>query len=163
MFTNSRDVAACFGKEHFNVLRDISDIGLKLEGNALDWFIPTTYEARVGFGTKTLPAIDMTRDGFTILVMGYTGPKAMEFKVRYIEQFNKMEEALRNPAPALPDFTNPVIAARAWADEVEKRQQLALVTAEQQKAIAVMTPKVGVAEVKKWRMRSVRERRTRGR
>jgi len=36
----------------------------------------------------------ITRDGFTLLVMGYTGEKAMRFKEAYIKQFNAMERAL---------------------------------------------------------------------
>jgi len=65
---------------------------------------------------------DMTKDGFTLLAMGYTGPKALEFKQAYIERFNAMEAALKQQAPALPDFSNPAEAARAWASEYEARQ-----------------------------------------
>ena len=107
-------MAAFFEKAHKHVLADIKAI---VEGGSLmaeisaQWFQPTFYEASVGFGTRKWLAYDMTRDGFTLLVMGYTGPKAMEFKVRYIQQFNAMEEALRSHAPAFPDFSNPVIAA----------------------------------------------------
>ncbi|SEH38635.1 hypothetical protein [Magnetospirillum fulvum] len=53
-------------------------------------------------------------------------------KVAYIQEFNRMEEALKNqaPAPALPDFSNPAVAARAWAEEYEQR-----VAAEEQKKL----------------------------
>jgi phage regulator Rha-like protein len=40
----------------------------------------------------------MTRQGFTLLVMGWTGDKAMAFKVRYIEAFDAMERALNETA-----------------------------------------------------------------
>ena len=44
----------------------------------------------------------MNRDGFSLLVMGYTGHKALDFKLAYIRRFNEMEEALRVPVvPAL--------------------------------------------------------------
>ena len=107
VFANSRDVAAFFRKAHSEVLRDIRRIAETLSGEISPvWFQATTWEQKTGFGFRSMPAVDMTRDGFTLLVMGYTGKTAMDFKVRYIQQFNAMEEALRNPAPALPDFTN---------------------------------------------------------
>jgi len=142
VFANSRDVAAFFGKRHDNVLRDIDAI---INANNLDaaayssdlgskWFRLTTVEQKTGFGVRQVPAYDMTREGFTLLVMGYTGPRAMEFKVRYIRRFNEMEVQLRQPVqPALPDFSNPAEAARAWADQFEQRQ----VAEEKVKALTV--------------------------
>lgn len=65
----------------------------------------------------------MTREGFTILAMGFTGAKAVEFKIKYIQAFNAMEAELRQRSsiPALPDFANPAKAARAWAEQFEGR------------------------------------------
>lgn len=63
----------------------------------------------------------MTRDGFTLLVMGYTGPEAMRVKKAYIARFNEMERELSS-ASALPNFEDPVAAARAWADSEERRR-----------------------------------------
>lgn len=51
-----------------------------------------SYKASNG---KMNPMYLMTRDGFTLLVMGYTGEKAMQFKIAYIKQFNAMEKALQ--------------------------------------------------------------------
>ena len=68
----------------------------------------------------------LSRDGFMLVVMGYTTERAMRVKEAYISEFNKMEERLRSrhPLPSvpagLPDFTNPAVAARAWADERER-------------------------------------------
>jgi hypothetical protein len=60
----------------------------------------------------------MTRDGFTLLVMGFTGAKSTQFKLSYIKRFNEMEDQLSNHnTPALPDFSDPAAAARAWADD----------------------------------------------
>lgn len=53
--------------------------------------------------------------------MGYTGQKAMQFKLRYIEEFDRMEETLKNQQVALPNFSNPAEAARAWAVEYEQK------------------------------------------
>lgn len=86
----SLDVAETFGKEHKNVLRDIREIECSEEFNRLN-FEPTTY--RDGMN-RAQDMFYMTRDGFTLLVMGYTGEKAMKFKEAYIRQFNAMEKAL---------------------------------------------------------------------
>jgi len=107
VFANSRDVAAFFGKRHDHVLRDINELLTHApnlgDGLLSGYFtcVQTPHPTVVG---RMIPSYDMTRDGFTLLVMGYTGPKAMEFKVRYIQRFNKMEEALKQQlaAPALP-------------------------------------------------------------
>ena len=66
----------------------------------------------------------MTRDGFSLLAMGWTGAKALAFKVTYIDRFNAMEAALKAPAqPALPDFSNPALAARACPIRPDTRRQ----------------------------------------
>ncbi|SIT09208.1 phage regulatory protein, rha family [Thalassospira xiamenensis M-5 = DSM 17429] len=49
---------------------------------------------------QTYRSWDMTKDGFTLLVMGYTGKKTMQFKLRYIEEFNRMEAKLKEQANA---------------------------------------------------------------
>ena len=91
VFTHSRDVAEVFGKRHDNVLRDIERLDLPSDLRTA-WFQPLTYEAADG---TTRPAFDMTRQGFTFLVMGWTGAKAAAFKVRYIQAFDAMERVLR--------------------------------------------------------------------
>jgi len=88
----SLDVAETFEKEHKHVLEDIRRIGDTLstaEFSAL--FYESTYKASNG---KSNPLYYMNRDGFTLLVMGYNGEKAMRFKLAYIRQFNAMENAL---------------------------------------------------------------------
>lgn len=88
----SLDVAETFGKEHKNVLADIRNIQSDIssaEFSAL--FYEEAYTASNG---KKNPMYYMSRDGFTLLVMGYTGEKAMQFKLAYIKQFNAMEKAL---------------------------------------------------------------------
>lgn len=90
----SLDVAETFGKEHKNVLADIRSIQEEIssaEFSAL--FYAAQYTASNG---KKNPVFYMNRDGFTLLVMGYTGEKAMHFKLAYINQFNAMEKALQS-------------------------------------------------------------------
>ena len=98
---SSRDIARVFEKEHKIVLRDIRGI---IEQDP-DWgdgynFVPI-FEAD-SYGREQ-PVYLMTRDGFALLVMGYTGEKAMAFKKAYIAAFNEMERRLapRNYKEAL--------------------------------------------------------------
>lgn len=89
----SLDVAETFGKEHRHVLEDIRRISNTIstvEFSAL--FCEDSYIASNG---KRNPMYVMNRDGFTLLVMGYNGEKAMRFKLEYIKQFNAMEKALK--------------------------------------------------------------------
>ncbi|MFR3484677.1 MAG: Rha family transcriptional regulator [Clostridia bacterium] len=87
----SLDIAETFGKEHKNVLRDVENLGCSEEFNRLN-FEPISYTDSMNRMQK---AYTMTRDGFTLLVMGYTGDLAMKFKEAYIKQFNAMEAALQ--------------------------------------------------------------------
>lgn len=87
----SLDVAETFGKDHRHVLRDIRELGCSEEFNRSN-FGPISY---VDSMNREQKAVVMTRDGFTLLVMGYTGELAMKFKEAYIKQFNAMEAALR--------------------------------------------------------------------
>ena len=90
---SSLDIAETFEKEHKHVLEDIrriSDSISTAEISAL--FYESSYTANNG---KKNPMYYMNRDGFTLLVMGYTGEKAMKFKLAYINQFNQMEKMLQ--------------------------------------------------------------------
>ena len=88
----SLDVAETFEKNHRDVMESIRNIGEAIstaEFSAL--FYLDSYKASNG---KTNPMYLMTRDGFTLLAMGYNGDKAMKFKLAYIKQFNEMEKVL---------------------------------------------------------------------
>lgn len=98
VFANSRDVAAKFGKQHKDVLRSIDQL-IAWEPSIARNFALNAVEVEVGFGTRKDRAFDMTRDGFALLAMGFTGKSALKWKLRYIEAFNMMEERLR-AAPA---------------------------------------------------------------
>ena len=102
---DSRSVAALFEKEHKNVLRDIAKIiepesGLSEEFTRLNFEL-SKYKDSTG---RKLPCYQMTRDGFTILVMGYTGEKAMRFKELYIKRFNEMEALIKQLVAARQEF-----------------------------------------------------------
>lgn len=119
-FANSRDVAEFFEKEHRNVLRDIDNL-IATEPEAALNFEQSSWKDTTGRSNR---CFDMDQEGFTLLAMGFTGPKALHFKRLYIRAFNAaMEEIqrLRSQAPALPNFANPAEAARAWASEYEQK------------------------------------------
>ena len=97
--TTSLKVAEVFEKEHFHVIRDIETIVKQMASASqtpkLDYaqmFRKTTYRAEVG-GRK-YPMYIMNRDGFSLLAMGFTGKKALQFKLKFIEAFNAMEQKL---------------------------------------------------------------------
>lgn len=84
---SSVQVAKDFGKEHKNVIQAIENI--KAENSAVtSMFIESAYQAGTG---KSYKSYEITRDGFSLLVMGFTGKKALDWKLKYIEAFNTME------------------------------------------------------------------------
>ena len=89
---SSRDVAEHFGKRHDHVTRDI-EMYKKDVPNFGEMFRETTIPDSYGRQQK---AYLMNRDGFSLLVMGFTGAKALEWKLKYIEAFNAMEKELNN-------------------------------------------------------------------
>lgn len=114
---SSRQVAEHFDKQHKHVLKAIENI--KAENSAVtSMFCETTYTAGTG---KAYKEYFMNRDGFSLLAMGFTGKKALEWKLKYIQAFNEMETKLKQNVIALPDFTKPSEAARAWADQYDQK------------------------------------------
>lgn len=104
--TSSLQIAQVFSKEHRNVIASIKELLSTAENSALlKMFIESTYIASNG---KSNPMYIITRDGFTLLAMGFTGKKALQFKIDYINAFNKMEEHIKNQSavqvsqPTLP-------------------------------------------------------------
>ena len=143
VFVDSRDVAAMFQKRHDHVLRDIDRLLAKDQDLKSD-FTPATYGAIPAsiFGDCNINGLapfegyrcyHMTRDGFTLLAMGFTGSKALKFKVAYIEAFRAMEAELRRQRekpPAVIDASDPEVLAEvqrqllAWKPEQEMPSRL---------------------------------------
>ena len=94
VLASSREVAEKFGKRHDSVLRDIDNL-IKSDSTILwsEMFKETTYTNSRG---KDYRCFDMNRDGFSLLCMGFTGKKALEWKLKYINAFNQMEEKLKS-------------------------------------------------------------------
>lgn len=92
--TTSLLVAEKFGKQHKNVLRAIEKLDCSEEFRRLN-FEPTSY---IDQWNRTQESYELTRDGFSFLVMGFTGKKAAEWKEKYISAFNRMEQEIRRMA-----------------------------------------------------------------
>lgn len=93
--TSSLLVAEKFGKEHKHVLDSIRKlIGGCAEISADPMFEETAYVNEQN--GQVYPMFLMNRDGFSLLVMGFNGKKAMQFKLDYINEFNKMEKMIRD-------------------------------------------------------------------
>lgn len=110
---SSRDVAKNFDKEHKHVLDAIRQI-LVAENSATNFFIESSFEYR----GQQFPMYYMTRDGFSLLAMGFTGSKAMEWKLKYIQAFNAMERKLTMPE------SDDMILSRAVLIANKKVEQL---------------------------------------
>lgn len=90
--TTSLIVAQVFEKEHKNVVRDIENLSCSESFNRLNFERITYKDSR----NREQTAYEMTKDGFSFLVMGYTGAKAGEFKEKFISEFNKREMMLKD-------------------------------------------------------------------
>ncbi|EHJ7838944.1 Rha family transcriptional regulator [Campylobacter coli] len=91
VFINSLDLAKVFNKNHRHILQTTKNQPQNdfTESN----FILSTYKDKKG---ELRPCYNLTRDGFSLLVMGFTGEKAYKWKVEFIKAFNEMEKRLRN-------------------------------------------------------------------
>lgn len=90
---SSREVAERFEKRHDHVLRDIEALLDQNPKLGADYFIESSYKAGTG---KPYKQYELTRDGFSLLAMGFTGSRALEWKLKFIEAFNKMEESIKS-------------------------------------------------------------------
>ena len=117
--TTSKAVAEQFGKSHKNVIQkidrlvsDLSKDPVTADFNRLN-FKPITLPDAKG---EPRPAYILTRDGFTLLAMGFTGSKAAQFKIAYINAFNAMEAMiLERQTPIWQD-------TRTLCKEVRRRE-----------------------------------------
>lgn len=119
--TDSLKVAQVFGKLHKNVMKSIRGLAQNLADRT--WFYESTYQDAQG---KTQPMFVMNRDGFSLLAMGLTGAKAMQFKVGFIEQFNQMETIVKEVAqrPTIPQTLSEALRLAAnQAEQIEQQQK----------------------------------------
>ncbi|ECO1957846.1 Rha family transcriptional regulator [Campylobacter coli] len=106
VFCTSMDIARVFGKRHDHVLRDIENILNDLREIGTSYDLPNFEEVvRISKTTnpkngklvnRKIPMYNLTRDGFSLLAMGFTGKKAMKWKMSFLNAFNQMERSLYN-------------------------------------------------------------------
>ena len=89
--TSSLTVAEYFEKRHDDVLKSIRSLLSDLPQDGLRNFAESSYQNEQN---KTQPMFEMSRDGFSLLAMGFTGKKALEWKVKFLKAFNQMEGSL---------------------------------------------------------------------
>lgn len=118
--TTSLKVAEVFEKNHRDVMEKIRNMSAE-NSAVLKMFVEDEY---TNSQNKQQPMYYMNRDGFTLLAMGFTGSKAMEFKLKYIDAFNRMEERIKQqPAQyKLPQTYSEALIE--LAKEVEKNEEL---------------------------------------
>jgi anti-repressor protein len=132
--TTSLLVAQKFGKRHDHVLRDIENLSCS-ESFRLHNFGETPYVHPQNGQTYRMYV--MTKDGFTFLVMGYTGEQAGKFKEEYISAFNKMEEIIKDGGFYIPKTYGEALGLAAkQAEQIEKQQHL----------LTLQAPKVAFAD-----------------
>ena len=119
---SSRQVAESFEKRHDNVLRDIESLKkdiLNFEEMFQEAALPDSYgrEQRVYL---------MNRDGFSLLVMGFTGSDALQWKLKYIQAFNEMERELANKNPqTYLEALKALVATEEAKLEAERAREIA--------------------------------------
>ena len=128
LVVSSRQISENFGKQHKNVVQAIENI--KAENSAVTkMFIESSYKAGTG---KNYKEYLLTRDGFSLLVMGFNGREALEWKLKYIEAFNTMERKLKEISK--PDsymIDDPIERAKRWIEEREQYNKVAAELEEQ--------------------------------
>lgn len=100
LVVTSRQIARDFKKDHKHVLDSIDTLVKGVAQKSANLFIETTYQHEQN--KQWYREFLLNRDGFSLLVMGFTGAKALEWKLKYIEAFNKMEQALKEQKQLTP-------------------------------------------------------------
>ena len=117
LVVTSRQIAVDFGKRHDNVIQSIESI--ITENTVLTkMFIESSYKSGTG---KKYKEYLLTRDGFSLLVMGFTGSRALEWKLKYIEAFNRMEKQLSNPYNQLSKELQAIFILDQKTVEIDNR------------------------------------------
>jgi len=120
---SSRQVADDFDKEHKHVKSAIENVSqqIRSDENSANLFIPSIYTDSCNRQQKEYL---LTRDGFSLLVMGFTGAKALEWKLKYINAFNEMEQAIKqnvsNLSPQLQLLISMELQQKQQAEQIAK-------------------------------------------
>ena len=128
MVVSSREVANNFGKRHDKLVSEIERMYSSLIGESkmvdTPYFIENYYIHPQN--NQKYKEYLLTRDGFSLLVMGFNGEKALQFKIKYIEAFNKMETTIKKVLPS-----NYKEALQLLIESEEEKEKLQLTIEEQ--------------------------------
>lgn len=124
--TSSLGVAERFGKQHCHVLDTIENLIIE-KPIIKNMFIEGVY--KVAGNNKNYKYYELTRDGFSLLVMGFTGKKALEWKLKYIEAFNLMEQKLRQQNQTDFSTLSPQLQFMIKTEQKQKELENAIETA----------------------------------
>lgn len=130
LVVTSRQVAEDFEKRHSHICDTIRNLTAE-NSEVKNMIIESKFEHRGNEYTEYL----LTRDGFSLLVMGFTGSKALQWKLKYIEAFNKMEQTIKNPYAHLSKelqaiFTLDIEQQRIKSDVKELKEGMPLFNVE---------------------------------
>lgn len=128
VFCTSLDVAKVFDKEHKNILRDIENIlnDLREIGDLqckLNFELSFKVRKIQGFKgrERKYPYYNLTRDGFSLLAMGFTGKEALQWKILFIDAFNEMERIIKNQyTPKLENYNKYKIPNTPYKENIIK-------------------------------------------
>ena len=129
---SSREIAELTGKEHAHVMRDIRSMLEVLKKDASSF--GGIYQDAYG---RDKPCFNLDRELTMTLVSGYDIP----LRHRVVTRLTELEAQATKPAFALPDFTNPAAAARAWADAIEQKQAVEAQAQQVTQKLALVAPK----------------------
>ena len=118
---SSLQVAKDFEKEHRNVVQAIEELKKGVAEKSADLFIESSYQHPQN--KQTYKCYNLTRDGFSLLVMGFTGKKALEWKLKYIEAFNLMEQKIRERYSDISPQLQFLIDMERKQKQLEKKQE----------------------------------------
>ncbi len=114
--TTSLQVAEFFGKQHKNIIQRIESLDCSAEFSSANF---SAHDQKIAIGKGAMrdsKFYEMTKDGFTFLVMGFTGKEAARFKEAYITRFNEMEAALLAKHQAAPKISRATITPEQRAE-----------------------------------------------
>ncbi|WP_462270995.1 Rha family transcriptional regulator [Ligilactobacillus agilis] len=138
--TTSLKVAEVFDKKHQHVMEAIRKLTVE-NSTVRKMFGEDSY---LNSRNQKQPMFYMNRDGFTLLAMGFTGSKAIAFKLKYIEAFNKMEKQIKQAYLMQKQdsymIDDPIQRAQRWIEEREEYKAKLEVLYEETQNIQDNTP-----------------------
>ena len=118
VFTTSLDIAAVFEKRHADIISKIAELPAD-DFNERNFSL-VKYQDQKG---EFRPMYKIARDGFSLLVMGFTGEKAYKWKIEFINAFNKMEAIIKNGGITNDKFTQVLTALSEKSSEADRFRQ----------------------------------------